>query len=634
MCGIIGYIDTKNSVDVQLIEKMQEILKHRGPDDKGCHTLTIATSHRDNVNCVLGFVRLSIRDLSQNGHQPMSNEKENITIIFNGEIYNADELRPQLIEKGYKFKSTSDTEVLLYLYEEYGIDRMLSMLDGMYAICIADKRLDKLYLIRDRIGEKPLYIYRKGDLLLFGSEYKAFYCHPQFDPVLNEGRLEEYFMFRYLIGDETLLKGVENLTPGSYLSISKEGIHKTIYWAIPNQLQNDLTFEENKAKFDALLKKSVRRRLVSDVPVGIQLSGGVDSSYISYLASQIYPGTLETFGIIFQDERFSEEKYMDFVNDKFQFSSNKFCFDSKLFLEMWKRSTWHFEAPMNHEGTMGLLLLNHEAKKKVTVLLCGEGSDEGLGGYYRFAQTKYRESHKIETFFKNTARNVISLLKHGHIEQSYNIDDFFISMTQCLSNRCCNYITGRTRKDIKNVYKVRREFLNGISGKGIRKYMNYEVKSYMQDILMRADKVSMAASMEVRVPFIMPELVEYETSIPDEYLVDSSRGKVPYHTKKILKALCCGVFGEEFTYRDKYGFAMPLLEYMKSPEVISFVEDRLLPGIKERKLLSYTHVCELWNNRNNPISFTKSEIQQGLWLALSFELWAQMYLDGNVLTDN
>jgi asparagine synthase (glutamine-hydrolysing) len=371
-------------IDVTILSAMQKALCHRGPDDAGLHTFSFC-SKSGFENCGVAFDRLSIRDLSMNGHQPMFDNANEVMIAFNGEIYNSEELRPDLLEEGIEFRGHSDTEVILNLYLKHGIDDMLKMLDGMFAICIVDKRYDKVYLIRDRIGEKPLYIYQDDHKILFASEYKAFYAHPEFKPELNDEAVDEYFLFRYPAGTDTFLKGVQNLEPGSYLEIT-DGftVNRRIYWTIPADRKNRNSFEENKRIYDELLHKSVKRRMISDVPVGIQLSGGIDSSYLAYLAKQNVKEALHAYCIVFDDAQFSEERYIDYVNEKVDFTLHKINFQSSEFLAWWRKATYFFEAPMNHEGSLALGLLNQGAKKDVTVMLCGDGPDETMGGYGQY----------------------------------------------------------------------------------------------------------------------------------------------------------------------------------------------------------------------------------------------------------
>lgn len=617
MCGITGCFVRKGKVEEPIVRSMMEIMRHRGPDDSGYKQYRISEGELG-----MGFVRLSIRDLSLAGHQPMLNKDGTIAITLNGEIYNADELRPQLEAAGCTFNSTSDTEVLLNLYIQYGIKKMLSMLDGMYAICIADTVNDCFYLIRDRIGEKPLYIYEKDNVLLYASEYKSFYCHPSFKAELDDNAVSEYFLFRYVSDGDTLLKGVKNLQPGSYLKIDSKGSHHIIYWDFSVKHSNNYSFEDNKNKYKEILKKGLRRRLISDRKVGLQLSGGVDSSYLAHLIPQITNEPLHTFSIVFDDKAYSEEDYMSQVINKVNCVPHSFAYTPDLFFSCWRELTWYFEAPMNHEGSLGLFYLNRRAKEHITVMLCGEGADETLGGYNRFYFQHCLMFHPAVRFI-NWYRN----LKKG--EHSLSISDSFISSTQYVSNKMFSRLFVDAKQRKKSVFNKRKRIFEITPGDGLRKYMNYEAKTYMQDLLMRADKTSMASSIELRVPYIMPDLVEFACEIPDSQLVSHTLGRTTaQHTKKILKSLCSDIFGSMFTFRKKRGFPAPICEYFRSPLVASFIETVLFPGIKKRGIVNYTEVLNMWNICKMSSS-NNLDVQWPLWCVFSFELWAQMYIDNS-----
>lgn len=232
MCSILGFIEKQHPADIRTVDQMNRVLRHRGPDDDGTAVLPMFGAADNNVG--IGFNRLSIRDLSQAGHQPMyGGDDGSVIITFNGEIYNADQFRDELAQNGHVFRGTSDTEVLLHLYEEYGLDGMLGRIDGMFAICLIDKKQDRIYLIRDKIGEKPLYYYENESVLLWASEYKAFYEHPAFVPEIALENLTEYLMFRYISAGDTLLKHVRNVTPGTYMVIDRSGVSKIKYWDFP-----------------------------------------------------------------------------------------------------------------------------------------------------------------------------------------------------------------------------------------------------------------------------------------------------------------------------------------------------------------------------------------------------------------
>lgn len=635
MCAIMGIIDKSKEIDLSIIKKMQKVLYHRGPNDNGELYFNLENDEHSIKNIAIGFDRLSIRDLSSAGHQPMF-YGDDIFIAFNGEIYNSEDYRNELLNKGYKFKGHSDTEIILALYHCYGLDEMLKRLDGMFAICLVDLRIHEMYLIRDRIGEKPLYIYQKDGLMLFASEYKAFYAHPEFKAELDEENIDEYLMFRYVSGNDTLLKNVKNLEPGHYIKLNLDGISEHEYWTLPEYNPNKLSFAENKKKIEELIDLSTKRRLISDVPVGLQLSGGVDSSYIASVIKKHIKNDLQTFGIVFDDAKYSEEKYMDTVINKFSCVPNKFKFNSETFLDLWKDTTWYFEAPMNHEGSMGLIMLNRKAKETVTVMLCGEGADESLAGYGRFSDIVDFKNKPFKSISKQFIKKILSSFSDNFNFSGFitlNEGKYLISKTQYVSNKDLLNIRPNSLGNIKQIYKKRLSIFNRTKGKGLRKYINYEMRTYLRDILMRTDKTSMASSLELRVPFLMPGLIEFESTVPERYLVSNSKGNPERRTKKILKELCADTYGEDFTYRHKCGFGMPLLDYFKFPENSKFVDEKILPGVKKRGIINYTYIEQLWNNIKNTNSFGRQyyKLQQIVWVVFSFELWAQMYIDNSPL---
>lgn len=628
MCGILGIMERNGNVDVSVLNNMQKALYHRGPDDKGLEITEIIKDGK-RLSCGIGFVRLSIRDLSINGHQPMLSDDGQVILTMNGEIYNSEELRPQLIDKGISFKSTTDTEVLLKMYLEFGLDKTIQQLDGMFAICIVDKRINTAYLIRDRIGEKPLYYWDNGSTLLYASEYKAFYAHPSFKAELNESALTEISMFRYVSGQETILKGVYNLKPGSYLTIAPASIRETQYWSLPLYKSKGKSFEENKEKLYDLLGKSVKRRLISDRPVGLQLSGGIDSSYLCSLVKNVCNKTLTTYSITFKNKSFNEEPYIDHVTNTLDLPSKKTVFAAEELLKYWRLATYHFESPMNLAGSLGLLMINEGASEDVAVMLSGDGPDECTGGY--------RRHHEIEKIIKEKEKSILrpfwrycqlkGLVKHNKIFT--NIDDYYISKSQWVEGRFAKkLISGGYRKKSKTVYAKRREQVNVKKENGLHKYLCYDITGYMQDILMRTDKMSMAVSLEVRVPYLMPELLEFYQTLPDEQCVDVSKS-INHGTKMLLKSLARDVFGENFTYRTKMGTTNPLLDYFMDSSVRQYVESELLPSIKNRKLYNYKYIHKLWDKTQNNTGKVEWGELEALWTMFSFEIWAKMFIDGN-----
>ena len=628
MCAIMGILEKASPVNESVLQNMQAILHHRGPDDTGLQTFKMPYAPYGIYNYGgVAFDRLSIRDLSQAGHQPMESADKQVVLAMNGEIYNSEELRPILLEKGVKFKGTSDSEVLLQLYLHYGMEQALQMVDGAFALCIVDLDKQKIYLSRDRFGEKPIYYYRKEDYFLFASEYKAFYCYPQFKAVLNEDAVSEYFLFRYPAGERTFLKDVYLIKPGTYIEISDKDIKEHTYWTLPKPKSNGLTLEENKRLLKELIFKSVARRLISDRPIGIQLSGGVDSSYVAAAMREFHNGEIKSFSITLDDKAISEEKYIDIVNKQMGFVPHKLKVDASVFLENWAKGTWYYEAPMQHEGNVPLLQLDNEAKKEVDILLCGDGADECMGGYDRFPRImRYRDSKHGLIWKGVQIKNILKGKRHYG-----SLDEYFISLSQFLTDEQVEKLRPQTfKKDIKSAYSYRKQIMKQChSSNSMHKYLQYEVITYMLDTLLRGDKMSMASSLEMRAPLLMTELVEFLQTVPEKQMVDWSQPFM-YDSKILLKTLCADIYGEPFTYRYKVGLGLPMHQIFADSKMREYVDQTLLPGIKRRAIVDYNYIQSVWNQVSGIKSCLDTRLQV-LWLVFSFEIWAQMYLDKSPL---
>lgn len=352
--------------------------------------------------------------------------------------------------------------------------------------------------------------------------------------------------------------------------------------------------------------------------------------------------SLKSYCITFNNKEFTEEPYIDYVNKQLGLKTEKLQFLSENFIKYWAKSTWFFEAPMNHEGTLALCNLNEDASKEVTVMLCGDGPDECLGGYpraYDMAVRLYDKSFtKVGLLLKyRKLRRKLSDIKH-HRKSTDNdkfdsLDDYYIYQSQWIQRGLFEQLRPKNHASIKRVYDQRKSILKSQSGTGLRKYLNYEMYTYMQDILMRSDKISMAASIELRVPYLMPELLEYIQTIPDEYLVDISKNS-NCGTKSLLKSLCSDAFGAEFTYRSKMGLAFPFIDYFSDKVMRNFIESEILPSIKKRNLVNYEYVMDVWQSipewkRTNCYDW---HVLHMMWCVFSFEIWANMYIDHNPLT--
>lgn len=629
MCGLTGYWSFGNKeTSNAAIRKMLEIQRHRGPDDQGIDVIDTLEGRQAEVrtqedmelefpaDLVLGFNRLSILDLSYNGHQPM--KAGAATLMLNGEIYNAFDIKPELEAKGYKFKSTTDTEVVLHAYREWGIGGMLKRLNGMFAIVIYDAELKQLFLARDRFGVKPLYVYNSPERIAFSSEMKSLHALPGFRFELDSSNMGEFLVFRNLI-NRTLFRNVVNLEPGTYWTIGRgKDITKTSYYRIEEDGQ--LNLGQNGYSADALsdkLEQAVKRQMISDVKLGCQLSGGVDSSLVTYYAKGILEkGNLETISIIPEQPGFSEESYMDEVIDQLGINAHKYPLDATYYLENLDRVSWQFEQPLNHPNTVGIYQISEAARKHVTVLLSGEGADELLGGYPRFIQERL-------PFYKS--RSMLSRLKNN----------FGLSVAEYsrLLGGDMRIILGSMHTSLIAVKRIfpdfdldqatafRKELWEGFTGDDFLRQRKYEMVTYLPDLLMRQDKMSMAHSIENRVPFLDNDFVSHGMSLGEKPLLYA--GQNTPATKRLLKEVATDKFSREFAYRNKQGFAIPLRSFMQSGQYKSLWNDVVMPGINDSVDFDKKELQKVYAN---VVSASPFELEM-IWMATSFALFQKHYLN-------
>lgn len=635
MCGITGYFNTDLAPikDSNCIRSMLKVQKHRGPDDSGIRALSLkmGTSKEIAVNApgvidgdfegILGFNRLSILDLSSNGHQPMTSPDGKVILALNGEIYNAFDYKDELSDWGYRFKSTSDTEVVLALYLRYGYEGMLSKLNGMFAIVIADLNRQELYIARDRFGIKPMYYVSTGNIFAFSSELKSFKYLKGYTFSLNTSKLDEYLLFRNNIND-SLFEGIHTLKPGHYITYrSGESIRVKQFFDV-NDYNRTKTNADDLAqiqqRLESCLDKSVQSQLMSDVKLGCQLSGGIDSSLVTWLANrQSTNKNFESVSIVFDDERFSEEKYIDQVRDALGIKAHKFLLDSEYYLDHFEDATWHLESPLNHPNTIGIYKLSQRAKEYVTVLLSGEGADEVFGGYQRFYGIKYPYG----------GLNLLRQIKNN-LTQPSEIFNYFSEANRAVMSTA--YMRPEMAQMLlphfnrHNATHDRKSLYETLKGTRFDRQVKYEMVSYLPDLLIRQDKMSMAHSIENRVPFLDNQVVGDSFSIPEEYLLSRNNGDGTNTEKYLLKQMTADVFGHHFAFRDKMGFGIPLREFFLKDRFNQYLNDKILPGVRDRAIFD----SKLVNTWVRDIKNLKSRELEALWVVIGFETWASVYLDG------
>jgi asparagine synthase (glutamine-hydrolysing) len=557
MCGISGVVEPKIKHKDKVIEAMVSRIIHRGPDEDGFYV---------DKNVGLGMRRLSIIDLSS-GHQPITSEDENLLIFFNGEIYNYLELKKTLVEKNYKFKTDSDTEVILHMYEEYG-EKMLTQLRGMFTFCIYDIEKKEVFVARDFFGIKPLYyLVQNEKIVAFSSEAKSFLSFPGFVPEVNDSAVYNYLSFQYNPLVESFFKDVYKLPPAHYMRINLASGEADIkkYWSF--DFAQDRELDEKKTKIDLLytIKDSVRHHMIADVPVGAFLSGGIDSSIITTLMQDIRgEKKIKTFTVGW--DTLTEGNEAKETSDALGTDHTEITIDPKEYFSVLGKAVYHFDEPVADPSAIGIYFLAQEAAKSVKVVLSGEGSDELFGGYNiyttPFASNKMLWLPKpildfaiklpFNFFGKNYLRRVNQKLEDWYFGQKYFSDSIF------------------DRGEIKKIWKGEKEDFQSMSPlyKKISKHSDSTKMQYIDintwlvgDILAKADKMTMAHSLELRVPFLDIEVAELARTLPDRFKWNNGV------TKYLLREAFSRVVPESTRNRRKLGFPTPIRDWMTKESV-------------------------------------------------------------------
>jgi asparagine synthase (glutamine-hydrolysing) len=622
MCGLAGLVNLDGApLDRRVLQCMTGQLRHRGPDDDGLEVFSIY-GDGSQPHAGFGFHRLKILDLSERGHQPMFSADGRVAIAFNGEIYNAFDYVAELEAAGYRFRSRTDTEVILYLFQHYGLDGMLERLNGMFALAIADFHRHELHVARDHFGIKPLYWTQCGGAVLFASEAKAFLAHPGFRAEIDPEHVDEMLAFRYVAGSASLIKGVRQLRPGHRLRMTPAGVEVVRYWQIPDRPdKSTISRADAVDQLQSVLRASVKSQLLSDVKVGCQLSGGIDSSLITLLARTQADANLDAFSVVFADPKFSEDRWITEAAAAANADTHRFMFSESSFLDVLDAASWHMDQPISHPNSLGIWLLAQRSRPSVTVLLSGEGADEVFGGYTRFYYAHIRP--KIAP----AARGVKWLPGVGERWSRHFVGDP-IETFVCASLFQSKSTLAKLRPDATLAPAIARRvaLFNEGGADHLSNALKYEMQTYLVDLLVRQDKMTMAHSLENRVPFLDRRVVDFARGLPAEHLVGSSlpiRDAGMRGTKVVVKDLARRTFGESFVYRPKSGFSLPLGQYFRAPRFVEMMEDRLLPGMQRRGLVDVGVVRRQWRRALSAPSTTES-----FWIPVALELWAQQFIDG------
>jgi len=638
MCGICGILNfgKDGHIDKEILHRMCNVLEHRGPDDEGYF---IGTSNNGQPAGIgLGIKRLSIIDL-ETGHQPIHNEDEKIWVVYNGEVYNFQELRAETERKGHHYYTKSDTETIVHLYEDYGAD-CVKYLRGMFAFGLWDGHRQQLFLARDRLGQKPLvYTLHRGNLI-FASEIKSILEYPDLKREVNINALHYYLTYQFVPSPLTMFEGIKKLPPASIMTCDREGnIEIERYWTPIYKNKLKLDEEEYCSRILDLLRESTKMRLISDVPLGAFLSGGLDSSAVVGMMSQLMDKPVKTFSVGFDEQSFSELHYARFVADHFRTEHFEFIVKPNV-IEILPRLIWHYNEPFADPSAIPTYYIARETRKYVKVALNGDGGDENFAGYDRYKANKLSNYYtKIPKFIREVVikglirnlpestkrKDLIRRLKQFVQASSFSPErrnvkwhSFFDDQekqdlySEELRNRFKNFDSFNYMTDVFDQSDAE-EFLDKILYTDIMTYLP-------ENLLVKMDIATMANSLEARSPFLDHKLIEFTAQIPSNLKLKG------FTSKYILKRALKNLLPRKILHRDKMGFGLPIGEWFR------------------RELRSYVQAVLLDKRCIDRGYFKKDAIQQlldehisgrmdhgyRLWILLNLELWHRIFIDGDL----
>ena len=633
MCGIAGFIDFSQKSSNDILEKMTDVLHHRGPDDSGYFFDT-----EENAQIGLGHRRLSILDLSSHGHQPMN--FDDIEIVYNGEVYNFVEIKKELERFGYIFSSHTDTEVILKAYHKWGLEA-LSKLNGMFSISIYDKRISKVFLIRDRAGIKPLYWYYENSMLLYASELKSFHQHPNFKKEINLDALSLFLQFQYIPEPYSIFNNAHKLRAGHILEIDlkTKDVREREYWSAIehyNKPKLDISEDEAILEVEKLLKSSFSYRLVSDVPVGIFLSGGYDSSLVTALLQSQRAEKLKTFTIGFYEKGFDEAPYAKKVASYLGTEHCQYYCTQKDALEIIPKLPTIYDEPFADASAIPTILVSTLAKKEVTVTLSADGGDELFAGYEKYTRSVnyYKKFSYIPNFIKTPLASMMSSLNPSSIplfRDTYNFTTRYEKMQNMLSsNNPCEIMKYAslysTFNESNNLLKNRVQTLITNFDKGsllnecnddINKMLAIDYKTYMVDgVLTKVDRATMSLSLEGREPFLDYRLIEFVATLPSHLKYKNGV------QKHLLKEITHKYLPKELMDRPKMGFGVPMQEWFKDELKDYFLHYLDAKRLKKEGIFDENEVVKL---RDNYLNGKKQNVDT-LWSILMFEMWYERWM--------
>lgn len=636
MCGIVGYLNLNGenlAPEQSLLESMCGSLYHRGPDEEGRKIVGPAA---------LGMRRLRIIDL-KTGQQPITNESKDVWIVFNGEIYNFHELQKLLLDRGHVLATGSDTETIVHLYEDFGVD-CLSHLEGMFAFALYDVKKETLFLARDRMGEKPLHWSVLDGQFVFASEIKGLLLHPGARRELDLTALQQYLSLEYVLAPRSMFKGISKLPPAHYMLVKDGAITISKYWQ-PQVERSELSQREAQEKLLNLLDRSVELRLISDVPLGVFLSGGIDSSTVAALAAKHVPGRLKTFSVGFADKSFDESKWAKIVAESLGTEHQDVTFQPELAFETMQELWQYLDEPMADASIVPTFYLSKMTRRSVTVALSGEGGDELFGGYPTY------QAHKLASVWNSlpsAIRNGVLAPLIRNMPASYNnlsidfkLKRFIAQADQLPIRRHLRWMGSMPPSTHSEIIRpevldaaarsypgVEEELLANLPerlyGSGcslnedvIDSVMRLDMTTYLpDDLLFKSDRASMAASLEARLPFLAHPVVEFALSLPSSYKVNGMT------TKYLLKKAVASLLPDAVIQRRKKGFGIPVAKWLRD-DFKPLVDEFLCQSFIEKQgLFNFSTIKSMLDEHNAG----RVDHRKELWTLLTFQCWWARFL--------
>ena len=622
MCGVVGLFDTreKSEIDKKLLGRMNQTLFHRGPDEGNLYT---------EPGLGLGHRRLSIIDVSD-GQQPLFNEDGSVVVVFNGEIYNFQELVAELTKLGHSFRTHSDTEVIVHGWEEWG-ENCVDHFRGMFAFGLWDRNQETLFLARDRLGIKPLYYAFLGDgTFIFASELKGLLAHPNLSRELNPNAIEEYFSFGYVPEPKTIFKQAFKLSPGHRLTLhhGQSKVQQQQYWDVPFSRQSSISTQEAQEELIIRLKEAVKIRLMSEVPLGAFLSGGVDSSAVVAMMTDLMKDSVKTCSISFGDPAFNEAQYAQKVADQFHTQHHVEQVDKDDF-DLIDKLASLYDEPFADSSAMPTYRVCELAKKRVTVALSGDGGDENLAGYRRYRWHLY-EDRLRSALTQKIRKPLFSLLGNLYPKADWapkflrakstfeslsrdSVEGYFHSVSIMGDKMRQNLFSNSFKRSLQSYQAV--EVLRFHAGKcpaqdSLSQVQYLDMKTYLVgDILTKVDRASMAHSLEVRVPILDHKLVEWISGLPPSLKLQGHEGK--YIFKKSLESY----LPNDILYRDKMGFAVPLASWFRGPLRQRLYKALMGPTLANTGIFNQDFLKEMLDQHQSG----RRDYSAPLWTLLMFE---------------